>query len=605
MSCIAGIFRRDAKPVEPPVIEGMLAAVRARAPDGTQSQCTSAVGLGQAFLRTGASGAEQNNALTLDGEVFITADCRIDGRAELITELRARGRKLADDAPHAELVLHAYHAFGDAFIDHLIGDFAFAIWDARRQRLLCFRDHFGVRPFYFFCTDEQFVFASQVESLLAHPDVCADLDDDAMGEFLMFGTCLDPGRTVYKHVRCLPRASRLECVGTGFGRTSYWALPEDEPLHRATDDEYVEEFAELFEQAVRDRLPAGPVALQLSGGMDSTSIAAVAAEWASRCGHFVTGCHMSFANLAPADDETPLACLVARSLQVSLFRQDVSDYPLFSDSHSEVLRTPLPVGTAQLAAHRDSLRLIESTGARVLLSGYAGDAVFAPSSDYFPALLRSGRLIRFAHEAADHYRRTKSLRGLGLRAMFRPQRNRRPAWKPRRPDWIAPGVASGELLDAKWESWWRQFYGAASAREQLNLPWTSRPLEESEYLTQPIVWRYPFLDIRVVRLLLRMPVRMLMEKKVLREAMRNRLPQAIVGRPKSVVPVDIVRRLAGDAGFHLDCSDMPPAVDLAKFSTAWKAYCAQEASASTWSSGLIVLPVALRNWILSTRSRTT
>jgi asparagine synthase (glutamine-hydrolysing) len=603
MSCIAGVFRRDAKPVPPAIIERMLDAARGRAPDGNQLQCTSAMGLGQAFLRTGASGAEQVNALTLDGEVFIAADCRIDGRAELTSKLRAQGRKLADDAPHAELVLHAYHAFGDAFIDHLVGDFAFAIWDGRRQRALCFRDHFGVRPLYFFCTDEQVVFASQVESILAHPDACADLDEDALGEFLMFGTCLDPERTVYKQVRCLRRASRLECTANEVARTSYWSLPNEESLRYASDADYVEEFRALFEQAVRDRLPGGPVAVQLSGGMDSTSIAAVAAHWASRSGHAVTGCHMSFASLAPEHDETRLACLVARSLKVPLLKQDVSDYPLFADSQSETLRTPLPVGSAQLAAHRATLRLVEPTGARVLLSGYAGDAVFAPRTDYLTGLLRSGRLQRFAREVWDHYRQTQSLRGLGLRAMFRPHVNLQPAWKPGRPDWIASGPVSQELLDAKWEAWWRQFRGAASAREQLDLPWTSRPLEEFEYLSHPIAWRYPFMDIRLVRHLLRLPPRMLMGKKVLRDAMREKLPPAIVDRPKSVVPLDIVRQLAADGRFHLDCSGMPPAVDAAKFAAAWTTYCAQEVSSSTWSSGLIVLPVALRNWILSTRSR--
>jgi asparagine synthase (glutamine-hydrolysing) len=126
----------------------MLAPLRVRAPHGDSFFSAGHVALGQAFLRTGSSGHENTNALTLDGHTWIVADARIDGRPELVARLRAKGCEAGVETPDGELLLHAYSVFGEELVHHVIGDFAFALWDARRQLLFCVRDHFGVRPFF-------------------------------------------------------------------------------------------------------------------------------------------------------------------------------------------------------------------------------------------------------------------------------------------------------------------------------------------------------------------------------------------------------------------------------------------------------------------------
>jgi asparagine synthetase B (glutamine-hydrolysing) len=97
-------------------IEAMLVPMKARAPDGDRVHCEGPIALAQSFLRTGSAAAEGFNSLTLDGRIFIAADARIDSRAELLRRIGATGRRVAADAPHAELILHAYAAFGDCGI---------------------------------------------------------------------------------------------------------------------------------------------------------------------------------------------------------------------------------------------------------------------------------------------------------------------------------------------------------------------------------------------------------------------------------------------------------------------------------------------------------
>jgi hypothetical protein len=104
-----------------------------------------------------------------DGEVYLVADARVDSRSELLDRLRGAGRMVQNEAPDSELILHAYHAWGEACVQRLLGDYSFAVWNARERTLFCVRDHFGVVPFYYATIGEWFVFGNTVEALLAHP----------------------------------------------------------------------------------------------------------------------------------------------------------------------------------------------------------------------------------------------------------------------------------------------------------------------------------------------------------------------------------------------------------------------------------------------------
>ena len=159
-----------------------------RGPDAQETWIDGNAGFGHTMLRTTFEAETEQQPLTLDGKVWLTADARIDGRAELIANLEAklrtkpllshRSNPNGSDSiiPNdAELILYAYQAWGEDCVKHLIGDFAFAIWDSREHRLFCTRDHFGVKPFYYAHVGNTFVFSNTLNAVRLHPNVSAKI----------------------------------------------------------------------------------------------------------------------------------------------------------------------------------------------------------------------------------------------------------------------------------------------------------------------------------------------------------------------------------------------------------------------------------------------
>ena len=158
MSGIVGILNRDGAPVDRKLLGEMTGFLAFRGPDTQEMWIDGPIGFGHTLLRTTWESGREKQPCTLEGQVWITADVRIDAREDLIRELEAAGRRPAKDATDPELILHAYHAWNEQCLDHFLGDFSFAIWDARTQRLFCARDHFGIKLFYYSQAGGEFYF---------------------------------------------------------------------------------------------------------------------------------------------------------------------------------------------------------------------------------------------------------------------------------------------------------------------------------------------------------------------------------------------------------------------------------------------------------------
>ena len=143
MSGICGIVNQDGAPIDRHLLEEMTAFMAFRGPDAQEVWTNASVGFGHTLLRTTFESEHEQQPFSLDGKVWITADARIDGRDELRKKIAARGRDRIEGVTDAELILHAYDSWGEDCVKHLIGDFAFAIWDGPRKRLFCARDHCG------------------------------------------------------------------------------------------------------------------------------------------------------------------------------------------------------------------------------------------------------------------------------------------------------------------------------------------------------------------------------------------------------------------------------------------------------------------------------
>ena len=179
MSGFIGILNGDSQPIDFTLLQQMTDLMAPQGPDARDTWIEGHVGFGHALLRTTRESENERQPLGLDGEVWITGDIRLDRRQELIDRLRASGRNLENDAPDVDLVFHAYRVCGEACLEQLSGDFAFAIWDCQHQRLFCARDQFGIVPFYYTEIGNGLIFSNHLNCLRLHPEVSDRLNEGA------------------------------------------------------------------------------------------------------------------------------------------------------------------------------------------------------------------------------------------------------------------------------------------------------------------------------------------------------------------------------------------------------------------------------------------
>ncbi len=602
MSGIVGIFNLDGAPVDRQLLGRMTEATMRRGPDGSGIWCSGHVGFGHTLLRDSPGSDGEHQPCTLDGKVWVTADARIDGRAELISALRAAGRQLATDATAAELILHAYYAFGESFLQHLIGDFAFALWDGRKALLLCARDHFGVRPFFYAKTDNAFIFGTELDAVLEHPSVSTQLNEHAIGDFLLFNAFLNPEFSIYRDVRRLPPASRIHLTREACRVSRYWQIPAREEIHYSDYAECVERFQEVFARAVNDRAQTPRVAVELSGGMDSTSIAAVLATGAQARGRTVSAHTISCEGLV-GDPEPRYARMVALHLGVPIVVQESQQYALFERIDQPEFVTQEPQGYPLLAAHYDRFSAISASGTRVLLTGQGGDAVFGGASPDSLESQQPAHALRRLVEMYRHVRQTGTLRGLGLREALMTTLGRPTDRHPDFPDWIDADFARRTDLHDRWRAGWKIIDNAIGIQRQLSSPLHYPSLfSDYEVLRLPLVVRHPYFDVRLMTFLLHLADTVTTGKKLLRDAMRGKLPEEIRLRPKIGMLGDPVR-----ARFTTGKLCIPMErrltlvggifVDPDRYERAFARYLGGKGSKSTWTSYHMGSPIALNVWL--------
>ena len=176
-----------------------------------------------------------------------------------------------------ELIVASYVKWGDLCPLYLIGDYAFAIWDAQKEELFCARDAIGIKPFHYFFQDGVFVFGSEIDQVATHPNACEALDDTYILSFVNDEIC-DRESTFFQKIKRLPAAHCIRVSADGLSQSRYWNPVNLQPLEYQTLEQYVDEFEELLSNAILVRMPeqAQKLGVLLSGGVDSTSVLAVA-----------------------------------------------------------------------------------------------------------------------------------------------------------------------------------------------------------------------------------------------------------------------------------------------------------------------------------------
>lgn len=286
MSGIVGLWHLDERPSDASVLDDMLHGLPHASPGAGNVWSAGAVGLGhRAPPRVRASLPERQPVVHGESGCVIVADARLDNRADLLERLGTRARETS--APgDAQLILAAYERWHAACVERLIGDFAFAIWDARRRELYCARDPMGVRPFYYHHATRLFAFASGLRALLSVCDIPHEVSEEQVANFLE-GFAEDARGTLYRAIERLPAGHELTITATGARAPAPYRRPHlAVALELRSANERVEAFRSIFVEAVRCRVrSASPVASTLSGGLDSSSIACTARDLLAHDGH--------------------------------------------------------------------------------------------------------------------------------------------------------------------------------------------------------------------------------------------------------------------------------------------------------------------------------
>jgi asparagine synthase (glutamine-hydrolysing) len=551
----------------------MTADLRFRGPDGSGVWTNVAVGLCHTRAGHPPEPIRREQPSTLDGEVWVTGDLRIDGRDELLKKLG-----LADTATEFEdsdLLLHAYRAWGENCLQHLVGDFSFALWDEPRRRLLCAVDPFRVKQFFYACKQNAFVFSNTLDCVRCAPELSDRLDEQALGDFLLFGFYQDPDLSIYAEIKRLPPGCFLVLENGNLRTARYWSLPPAAEASASPPADCLERFQELLEMAVRDRFRGPRTGILLSGGIDSALIASTTRRLnpGSEGKENVRGYTVVFDRLIP-DREKHYAGLVAKALDVPIEFHPADDFVPGLDT-TLVRRPPEPL-TALGWSWIVSFRRHIASDCSCVLTGDDGDAMLMTNLVlHWRELLRAGRFGRLVQDATSYVLTQRGIPPVGFRTLLRRRWGAQP--QASFPNWLHPDFVSRASLRERWEHFQRESKPQTArslARDHLLSPIWAGVFDNYDpgWTGIPLDFRHPFMDVRLITFLLGLPtLPWCVNKELFRRALRNKVPEEIVRRPKTCLPGDPERcRLQERPEWWLRYATLTPAMERYIDLKAWR-----------------------------------
>jgi len=507
--------------------------------------------LGQLLLHNTPESVREAGPLRLD-RLSIAADARIDNREGLLHDLGIEGER-ARGMPDALLILHVYRARGTGGLARLVGDYAFAIHDPDASALVCARDPMGVRPFHYARLGGDLLFASEPKGILAHPEADATPDDDFILR-LMAGIPPAPDTTFHRHIRHLPPGHLLRWTPDTF-RVSPLRTPVIPPLLRLRDaGAYREAFRESLRQAVACRLrTTHPVGVELSGGLDSSAVAAFAAGLLPDRDRL-----FSFTNVHPegaadgvdAADEWPYAEAVARHCGITQnVRVDRGGHTHAFEAFDLHISDHCGVDIVSPFWLEPARRLMRERGIRTCLSGFFGDEVAThPGRLHYHDFLADGRPLDFLRACLEHGDHMLPLRRLARSLL--PGRCHHAFRKPPPAAPVDAGYLLGGLPapDAAMPAGEWSHGPYSHRRHLLSLAKGTHALrrmqnESLAAIRHRIEPRYPFADIRLVEFVLSLPPEMTgharTDRYLYRSSLAGIVPDTVRLRTDKQVPTGV------------------------------------------------------------------
>jgi asparagine synthase (glutamine-hydrolysing) len=560
MCGINGIVSLRATPPPTPererLIDLMNDAIAHRGPDGAGVFVQDAVAFGHrrlSILDLSEFGTQP--MFNEDGTVVVVFNGEIYNYLELVPELVARGHRFRSRSD-TEVILHAYEEYGSDCVKRFNGMWAFALYDFRNAVFFASRDRLGVKPFYFLRNREHLVFSSEIKAILKVAGA-ARANPGKVYDYLAYGYKTSNGETFFADVEELPPATNLLIRNGHWKQWRYWELPTSEAHLRRCPDlpRLCETFMELLQDAVRLRFRSDvPVAILLSGGLDSTAITRTVDD-------LISGgrldCHsvQAFSAAFPGyrNDESELAReFIATCRNVRL--QPV--YPRGAHLPDDMVRIAYglgePVFSATTFAHYSLMREIHRTGFKVVINGQGADEAFCGYDRYFlgyflldTLLSRPFDILPQARAMHDRlgYTYTYVLAQI-LKAML-PRRAAsyvRGKWVEGIVGCLDPAFVRtnyGYLRNAR-----STFSSACNLDRYLrdNLQYYSfgqiLHYEDHSSMQHSVEIRSPFVDYRMIEFAFSLPIRakydMGVTKRIVREAFAERLPASILHNRRKI-----------------------------------------------------------------------
>ncbi len=382
MCGIAGMQSLCDAPVDRGLLHRMVRSLSHRGPDGCGTFVDGSLGLGHCRLSIVDLAGGHQPMTTDDGSLSISFNGEIFNYLELRDDLIARGHQFRTKSD-TEVILHLYREYGDHCLRFLNGEWAFALWDASRKRLLLSRDRFGVRPLFYTAADRTLLFASEIKALFQHPGVERQLDLETLDQLFTFWAPL-PGRTVFRDVFEVRPGQSLVVEKDHISERSYWQLPvalNDRVI--SNEDEATERLVEMFTDAVRLRLRADvPVGAYLSGGLDSTFATAVAARLSPTLQTF------SITFNDPSLDEREYQLEATRHLRTAHDACHCSEDDIARVFPDVIWHTERPVLRTAPAPMFLLAKRVRERGFKVVVTGEGADELFGGYDIYKEAKIR-------------------------------------------------------------------------------------------------------------------------------------------------------------------------------------------------------------------------
>lgn len=405
MSAIFGKFNKDTQSSVAEELTLMQQTLQHWPADTTGKWLTEGGGLGNLLLHnTPQSLHEQLPLWHQHSDTCITADARLDNREDIYALLQLQGSER--EWPDSKLILALYEKFGQKCVQHLLGDFAFAIWDAKQQTLFCVRDHMGVKPFFYYNDARFFAFASEKKGILCLPYVDAAIDKQFFYNQVLYPVVQAADTTLYQHIKRLPPAHTLV-----FSRNAatpilhkYWDLDATTEVKHSRDEDYFEELRHHFETAVACRLRSTySVGCELSGGLDSSAITGAASHFLKAAG----GNLIAFSNVDSSESlkhAGPERLIERPYIDDVIAFNDIRNFVFVNKNHWP---TPQEEVDFTLWVH-DGLEArtmmwqtgmksaAQSHNVRTLLSGFPGDEMVTYMGQfYFMDYLDEGKILKY------------------------------------------------------------------------------------------------------------------------------------------------------------------------------------------------------------------